>query len=459
MIAYMAFSDLLFIFRFLPVFFLVYYLAPAVTRRFILLCASFVFYAMGDRYFFLLLLVSTLVNHALGKDVFRKKKGVFAAVVLLDVLLLVAFKMLGAFVDTRFLPVGISFYTFKMISYQADLFRGVIKEPPSALDTATYFTLFPQIVSGPIMRFSGMLDTGADKDFYVDPFHLKAGEYLSRLEEGAFYFIMGLSFKVLLAYHFAMCWNAIGTIGYGHLSTPLAWIGVLCYSLNLYYDFWGYSLMASGICIAIGFPFVENFRHPYAATGVADYYRRWHITLGAWFRDYVYIPLGGSKKGALRTLVNLFAVWLLTALWHGLTLNFLIWGGVLFVLIVWEKLVLSHVPVLHKFFGRLHVLFFIPLTWIVFALDKTSYLTAYFHRLFPFAHLPANVYVRDYVQIMQNYSVFFIFGLVLLVPAVFHSLKTLRRHPVIVCMLVVLFWMSVYSLVGSSGNPFMYFRF
>ena len=455
----MAFSDLLFIFRFLPVFLLAYYFTPAVMRRFILLCASFVFYAMGDRYFLLLLAVSTLVNHVLGKDVFRKKKGVFAAVVLLDVSLLVAFKILGAYVDTSLLPVGISFYTFKMISYQADLFRGTVAEPPSLTDTATYFTLFPQIISGPIMRFSGMLDTGADADVYVDPFHLRAGEYLARLEEGAFYFILGLAFKVLLADHFAMCWNAIGTIGYGHLSTPLAWIGVLCYSLNLYYDFWGYSLMASGICVAIGFPFVENFRHPYAATGVADYYRRWHITLGAWFRDYVYIPLGGSKRGGGRTFLNLFVVWFLTALWHGLTLNFLIWGMALFVLIAWEKLVLSRVSFLHAILGRFHVLFLVPLTWIVFALEKPAYLSAYFHRLFPFARLPANVYVRDYVQILQNYSVYFLFGLVLLVPAVFHSIQKLRRHPVIVVMLLVLFWMSVYSLVASSGNPFMYFRF
>ena len=455
----MAFSDLLFIFRFLPVFLLAYYFTPAFMRRFVLLCASFVFYAMGDRYFFLLLVVSTLVNHVLGKDVFQKKKGVFLTVVALDVLLLVAFKLLGAFVNTSLLPIGISFYTFKMISYQADLYRGKITEAPSALDTLTYFTLFPQIISGPIMRFSGMLDTGADADVYVDPFHLRPREYFLRLEEGAFYFIMGLSFKVLLADHFAMCWNAIGTIGYGHLSTPLAWIGVLCYSLNLYYDFWGYSLMAEGICVAIGLPFVENFRHPYAATGVADFYRRWHITLGAWFRDYVYIPLGGSKKGGGRTFFNLLVVWLLTALWHGLTVNFLIWGMALFVLIVWEKLVLSRVPFLHRLFGRIHVLVLVPLTWIVFALEKTSYLTAYFHRLFPFARLPANVYLRDYVPVLQNYSVYFIFGLVLLVPAVFHSLTASRRHPAIVLLLVALFWMSVYSLVGSSGNPFMYFRF
>ena len=455
----MSFSDLLFIFRFLPVFLILYYLVPGMLRRYLLLGASLLFYALGDIRFFMLLIAATLANYVIGKEVYYRRKSSFILILLLDTALLAGFKSLGAFAGSVFIPVGISFYVFKMISYQSDLYRGKMVDAPSAIDAATYFSMFPQMISGPIMRFADYADTGADRDVMVDPFHLTRREYMPRLEEGAFYFISGLALKVILADHLAMCWNAIGTIGYAHLSTPLAWIGVLCYSLNLYFDFWGYSLMASGICLALGFPFIENFHHPYAAGSVTDFYRCWHMTLGSWFRDYIYIPLGGSRKGGFRTFFNLLVVWLLTALWHGFSLNFLIWGMTLFVLIVWEKYVLSRVRILHAVLSRFHVLVLVPLTWIPFALGKTTHLIGYFHRLFPFARIPANVFEYDYVEILRNYTVFFLAGIVLLIPQVFETLKYNRKHPVVVILLLALFWVSVYSLVGSAGNPFMYFQF
>lgn len=453
----MSFSDLQMIFRFLPLFLAIYYVVPPYFRRGVLLIGSLFVYATGDLRYLPLLISSVIFNYFLGLDCLRGKKGSLALTILMDAGLLIAFKSLGAFVSLSFLPVGISFYTFKMISYQCDLYRGRIASAPSFIDTAAYFTLFAQIVSGPIMRYEDYArNTSYRRKRKDDP---NRPSMVACMEEGAFYFCLGLSFKVLIADHLAQCWHAIGTIGYAHVSVPLAWMGVVVYPLNLYFDFWGYSLMAAGVGVALGFPFVENFHHPYAARGVADFYRRWHMTLGSWFRDYIYIPMGGSRAGAGRTFINLFVVWLVTGLWHGLTLNFLIWAGVLFVLIVWEKYVLAHVPALMKVLGRVHVLLFVPLTWMPFALGKLSYLTGYMRCLFPFIDKPTNVYTHDYVTLLDNYLPFILAGLVLLVPQVFDTLKRHHKNPLVALICLTLFWASVYSLAGKAGNPFMYFRF
>ncbi|MBR0164093.1 MAG: MBOAT family protein [Lachnospiraceae bacterium] len=456
----MSFSDLSFIFRFLPLFLVTYYIAPAYLRRFVLLCASLLFYALGDAHYFALLIFLTIVNHLLGIQAAAHRRIFCALAVILDAELLIAFKLLGTALGASFLPVGISFYTFKMISYQVDLYRGKVSPRPTPLDTATYFTLFAQVTSGPIMRYPeyaasvlwhpSALMSAKDRRLFC----------LDRLEDGAFYFCTGLAFKVLIADHLAMCWRQIGTIGYAHLSTPLAWIGVLCYALNLYFDFWGFSLMASGLTCALGFSFIENFHHPYAAKGVADFYRRWHMTLGSWFRDYVYIPLGGSRKGAFFTIRNLLLVWIMTALWHGISVTFLIWGMVLFLLIVLEKYVTSRLPgILSSCLMRLHVWVLVPLSWIPFAMNSFDHLGGYMHRLFPFAHLPANVYAKDYVSVVQNYWPFLLAGLVFLIPAVYDTMEKKRRHPLTAIVLLAAFWCSVYSLAGTDANPFMYFRF
>ena len=454
-----SFSDLQFIFRFLPVFLAVYYISPAEYRRLILLVASLFFYALGDTRFFVVLMVASIVNHLLGRDVRQHKRHALTLAVTLDLLLLLTFKALGATVSSSLLPVGISFYLFKMISYQADLFRGEIPSDPAPVDAVAYFSMFPQVVSGPIMRYHDF--SRASFLFPADRTH--PGEHrrsrLSFLEDGAFYFCLGLACKVLIADHLSYAWQAIGTIGYAYLSTPLAWLGVVIYSLNLYFDFWGYSLMAGGIGVAMGFPFIENFHHPYAAKSVSEFYRRWHMTLGKWFRDYVFIPMGGSRVHPVRVLFNLFSVWLLTALWHGFSLTFLIWGMSLFVLIAWEKFVLTHIPPLYRVLGRFHVLVLVPLTWIPFAVGNWSYMISYFQRLFPFSDVPANVYAQDYIPVLQQHWLFLLTGLCGLFPAVYRFLRNNRKHPVVVLFLLCVFWLSVYSLSNAGNNPFMYFRF
>ncbi len=456
-----SFAGLEFIFRFLPVFLIIYYIVPVKYRDVALLFGSFVFYAVGDPFFVLLLVGLTLLNYFVGKSMKQlsegfkvhnwqkiKQRKLFITIVALDVAVLVLFKVLCTFVDNSLLPLGISFYIFKMISYQADLYKGEIWEKPDLKSTALYFTMFPQIVSGPIMRYNEG-ESGEKRDYS-----------LSRFEEGLTYFVAGLGMKVLLADRLAILWNDLQMIGFQSISTPLAWFGAAGYSLQLYFDFWGYSLMASGLLVMFGFDFIENFNHPYASKSIGEFYRRWHMTLGSFFRDYVYIPMGGSRCRKSRLVFNLFVVWLLTGIWHGNGVNFIIWGMVLFVLIVLEKLFygkkLSSIPVL----GNLYVLFLIPLTWVIFAVTDLKQLGIYFGRLFPFiggAGIAVNT--KDILMYMQNYGILFLAGILLCIPAVFSFMEKHRKNPVVVLLLAAVFWYSVYYLSCNAGNPFMYLKF
>ncbi len=244
------------------------------------------------------------------------------------------------------------------------------------------------------------------------------------------------------------------------ISTPLAWLGAAGYSLRLYFDFWGYSLMASGILVMLGYNFIENFNHPYASKSISEFYRRWHITLGSWFRDYVYIPMGGSRCGRGRLFLNLAVVWLLTGIWHGNGVNYVIWGVVLGVLIIGEKFVygkyLDKIPVL----GSLYVLFLIPLTWVVFAITDLKQLGVYFGRLFPLiGGAGISVNQQDIIRYGQNYWIYFAAGIVLCIPGVFRFFEKHKKNPAAILLLAVVFWYSVYFLSSSAGNPFMYLNF
>ena len=377
------FNSLTFLFRFFPVFLAIYYLTPARFREIVLFFGSIAFYAMGAGYMALGLTALTIINYVLGQMVFSADKGglkdrnrkAFYAAVFIDAGSLILFKVLSGLTDKVVLPLGFSFYLFKMISYQADLFRGEITRRPDIIDTVVYFTMFPQVTQGPIMRWNNVGFEKRERTVSAKAF-----------SDGLFFFVLGLGMKVLLADRLSLLWNELEKIGYESISTPLAWMGAVGYSMRLYMDFWGYSLMAAGIGMMLGFHFVVNFLHPYWACGVADFYRRWHLTLGTWFRDYIYIPLGGSRKGVLRTIRNLVVVWLLTGLWHGITPNFLLWAGILVILIIWEKYVAAGLIDAMPLIGHLHVWFFVPLTWVVFAIPDMRGLKNYFmsHRFYFF---------------------------------------------------------------------------
>ncbi len=456
-----SFSSLAFLFRFLPVFLILYFVMPVKYRDMVLLIGSIIFYAVGEPVFILALMAVTLFNYFMGERMWKlnegfqlsdwqkkRRKRCMIEAVILDVAILAAFKGLAVFVDNSLLPMGLSFYIFKMISYQVDTLRGEIWSKPKFRQAALYFTMFPQVVSGPIMRYN---EGGFDGKRMYDP---------EQFEEGLKLFVIGLGMKVLLADRLAILWNDLQMIGFQSISTALAWFGAFGYSLRLYFDFWGYSLMASGLMVMLGFDFIENFDHPYASKSISEFYRRWHVTLGNWFRDYVYIPLGGSRCRKGRLIFNLAVVWLITGIWHGNGFNYVIWGAVLGLLIILEKLfygeILKKVPVL----GNLYVLALIPLTWVVFAITDLKQLGIYFGRLFPFiggAGIAVNQ--QDIVKYSQNYSVYFIAGILLCIPAVSEFYIKHKNNPLIVLSLAGIFWLSIYFLSSSAGNPFMYLNF
>ncbi|MBP3825170.1 MAG: MBOAT family protein [Butyrivibrio sp.] len=450
------FSDLNFIFRFLPVFLMAFYLTPVRFRTWTLLFGSLLFYAVGDLRMFPALLAAVIVNFLFAKAQFgEKSKSLLFFVLAIDAGMLIEFKILGQYVDKSLLPIGISFYIFKMISYQMDVYRGKVEKDASFVDVAAYFCMFPQVVSGPIMRFDKYLENTALRE------KTSLGRIAESIEDGLRFFVAGLAMKVLLADHLAMLWKDIGTIGYESISTPLAWLGAVTYSLELYFDFWGYSLMAAGIGVMIGFPFITNFDHPYGSGSVSEFYRRWHATLGSWFRDYIYIPLGGSRKGEARTVFNLLVVWLVTSFWHGITLNFIIWGLSLCFLIICERLfVLKKLPApLSRFVGRVNVLILIPLTWVVFAISDFDMLGIYFSRLFPFAGSGIAVNQGDFLKNIGIYWTILLPSLLLLIPKVYDFWVNRRNRWIFNILWIILFWACIYSLAGAAGNPFMYYKF
>lgn len=455
------FAGMEFIFYFFPVFLLIYHLIPIKYKDVVLLLGSYLFYASGDLKYVLLLLLLTLCNYFMGQQIHKLSEGYkmhswqrterkkkLAFIISLDVTVLLVFKMLAVFVDSSLFPLGLSFYLFKMISFQVDYYRGEIFEKTSFLSVAVYFSLFPQVISGPIMRYNE--GTEPQNRIYC----------LSQLEDGMKYFAAGLGMKVLLADRLAILWNDLQMIGYQSISTPLAWLGAAGYSLQLYFDFWGYSLMASGILVCLGFDFIENFHHPYASGSIGEFYRRWHMTLGRFFRDYVYIPLGGSRCRKNRLILNLMIVWLITGLWHGNGLNYLLWGAVLGLFIMLEKLFygerLKKLPVL----CNLYVLFLIPLTWVIFAITDLHQLLIYFGRLFPvFGGTGIAVNTGDFLKYAGTYGKLFLAGGLLCIPGVFDFLEKHRKNPLVIAGLLLIFWYSVYFMASSGENPFLYFQF
>ena len=460
------FAGIDFIFRFLPFFLLIYCLAPSRFRDAVLFAGSLVFYASGARFFVLLLLALVFVNFAFGDALWVMPglahrawhRRLLFMIVAFDIFVLVLFKALALFLSASIFPLGLSFFIFKMMSYQADMYNGQIQKRPGFLQTAAYFTMFPQITQGPIMRFGqGWAERPTNirrrREF------IERSVSLQKVEDGLIFFAMGLGMKVLIADRLGILWNEIVKIGFESISTPLAWMGAFGYSMQLYFDFWGYSLMAGGIGLMLGFRFIQNFSHPYAANGVADFYRRWHATLGSWFRDYIYIPLGGSRGDTLITVRNLMVVWLLTGFWHGGTLNFIIWGLVLGLIILWEKFVVKGLIERFPFIGHLHVIILIPLTWVIFAITNLKDLATYFSRLFPFFGAGIAVNKGDFLKYLAIYWPFFLVSVVLCLPITYNMVVWKRDKWQVIVPLFVIFWVSVYFSSISAGNPFMYFSF
>ena len=461
----MSFSDLTFLFYFLPLFFAVYYLVPFRCKNAVLVLGSAAFYFLGAGARDALLLGASVLFHfclarAMDGKTVRARKALLLFGLCADLFGLVYFKYaafllenLGKLTGQTFspvhlaLPLGVSFYLFQSAGYLIDVYRGARAER-NPVDFSAFVLAFPQLTMGPILRYDEW--RGALKERTI-----ARGDVLLGFE----CFAVGLCFKVLLADQLAPLWASLERIGYGYLSTPLAWLGAASYSLQLYFDFSGYSLMAMGLGQMMGLRVPRNFDLPYTARSVSEFYRRWHITLGTWFRDYLYIPLGGSRRGKARTALALTVVWVFTGLWHGASWNFVLWGVMLLAFILLEKFCIGSFLREHRLLSHLYLLFVIPQTWVVFRITKLSDIGAYFSRLFPFFGTHSAVSAQDALKLLSSCWWLLLLSVLFCLPQPRRFYEKHRGTLLIDLPLFVLFWVCVYFIATSSGNAFLYSRF
>lgn len=461
----MSFSDLTFLFYFLPLFFAVYYLVPFRCKNAVLVLGSAAFYFLGAGARDALLLGASILFHfclarAMDGKTVRARKALLLFGLCADLFGLVYFKYaafllenLGKLTGQTFslvhlaLPLGVSFYLFQSAGYLIDVYRGARAER-NPVDFSAFVLAFPQLTMGPILRYDEW--RGALKERMI-----ARGDVLLGFE----CFAVGLCFKVLLADQLAPLWASLERIGYGYLSTPLAWLGAASYSLQLYFDFSGYSLMAMGLGQMLGLRVPRNFDLPYTARSVSEFYRRWHITLGTWFRDYLYIPLGGSRRGKARTALALAVVWVFTGLWHGASWNFVLWGVMLLAFILLEKFCIGSFLREHRLLSHLYLLFVIPQTWVVFRITKLSDVGAYFSRLFPFFGTHSAVSAQDALKLLSSCWWLLLLSVLFCLPQPRRFYEKHRGTLLIDLPLFVLFWVCVYFIATSSGNAFLYSRF
>lgn len=471
----MVFSSIAFIMYFMPVFFLVYYILPASYKNAWLFLASLGFYYYGVRGnpgYLLLMIMSVVVNFVAGKLIAaqktkRARKAWLVVGVVYDLGWLILFKYLGFLIENLnalfgamhvkvqletwnlILPIGISFYTFQIISYLVDVYRRETKAEKSLISLGTYLCMFPQLIAGPIVNYH----------LIQEQLH-KRKHSMEKVESGLKVFALGLAYKVLLANRVGHLWTEVTAIGYESISTPLAWMSIVAYSLQLYFDFYGYSLMAIGLGRMMGFDFPQNFNYPYMAVSMTDFWRRWHMTLGGWFREYVYIPLGGNRGGFAKTVRNMFVVWLLTGLWHGASWNFVLWGLLLFVLLFVEKAGLGKVLERHKVLGHIYMILWIPLSWLVFVITDLSQLGIYLQKLFPFFGSTGTVLFQgDYLKYGKTYGIYLVLGILFATGVQEKLLKKNKNRLWVILLLLALFWASVYCMYLGMDDPFLYFRF
>ena len=481
----MVFSDLFFIFAFIPSFALLYILASLIdkkmktspdtpynrTKNWVLVLFSLLFYAWGEPVYVFLMLFSVLVNFIAGRVIDRSDRHRKMALVIgliCNILILGVFKYLGFFgsiladlgisvaLPTLALPIGISFYTFQSISYLIDVYRRESPAQKRYADLLLYISMFPQLIAGPIVRYDTVATEITDR-------HVTAND----VADGAFRFLVGLGKKVIIANQLSEVADQFLVGGIGNLSTTGAWVGILAFTLQIYFDFSGYSDMAIGIGRCLGFHFKENFNHPYCCNSITDFWRRWHMSLGSFFRDYVYIPLGGNRR---HQAWNIFVVWFLTGMWHGASWNFIIWGVYFGFIVAVEKYTILRLknrmftPLLH-----LYSLILVVIGWGIFYFEDFSQMTVFFHSFFGLGETFTDF--ASQVAVMDKFWLF-LFALVLCMPVrkliADTTERILKNHSIMlngailvgrtVLSLAVLV-LSVALLVGATNNAFLYTRF
>lgn len=472
----MLFSSLTFLFIFLPLVCFLYFLVKKrMYKNIVLLMFSLVFYAWGEPKYIFLMILTILTSYIFGLlihkfDKEKKKKAkkitfILSVVVILSSLIFFKYtnfifdninSLFGSniVIDKIILPIGISFYTFQILSYVIDLYRNKIKVQKNICNLALYVTLFPQLIAGPIVRYETVEDELANRK-----------ETFEGFSNGLKRFIMGLGKKVIISNNVAILADFVfdNALTYNNeMGTLMIWLGAIAYSLQIYYDFSGYSDMAIGLGEMFGFHFLENFNYPYISKSITDFWRRWHISLSSWFRDYIYIPLGGNRVKKLRHIFNIFVVWALTGLWHGAAWNFIIWGLYFGIILIIEKFLLGKLlNKLPKLLQWIYAIIFIVIGWVIFRANNLTEIGYIVKKLFDFSS-------TDFVALLSinNFStslVYMVIGIILMFP-IYPKIKEKLGDKtwyqwVEVFFCIGLLLLCILFLVSSSYNPFIYFRF
>lgn len=470
----MIFSSIFFLFIFLPVTLLLYYLVPWKLKNLVLLLTSLVFYAWGEPVYIFLMLFSIVFNYLSGIEIDARKEDdnptwlriSFWFTVAVNLGVLGFFKYYGFLLDNLnavlpfhipyrelALPIGISFYTFQTLSYIIDVYKGVVPVQRNFISFGVYVTMFPQLIAGPIVQYSDIDAQLADRKLTMYKFG-----------EGVTWFLQGLGKKVLLANNIGMLFDTILALAPGNRSVLTAWIGCLAYTLQIYYDFSGYSDMAIGLGKMLGFEFVRNFEYPYISKSVTEFWRRWHISLGTWFREYVYIPLGGNRVSILKHIRNILVVWMLTGIWHGAAWNFVFWGLYYGILLLAEKFllgpVMEHIPgFIRQFITFILVMF----GWVLFFSPTLSGAVVYLGNMFG---INGNGFIDSAgIYYLTTNLLLLVICLICSTPFVWKRFRRLvlkRGNMPGIAITVVytgIFLLSVAYLVNATYNPFLYFRF
>ncbi len=457
-----VFSSIAFIFYFLPLVLICYYLSPYRLKNLVLFIFSLLFYAWGEPLYIFIMIFSIFSDyiHAIIIDNNRgniKSKIALISSIIINLSLLAFFKYSDFLISIYnnisnnnvpllniILPIGISFYTFQTMSYSIDVYRNEAPVQKNIISLASYVTLFPQLVAGPIVRYSDIANDLNSRTHNFD-----------KLYDGICRFIIGLSKKVILANNLGVIWFSIKSSNYNNLSISTAWLGIICFTLQIYFDFSGYSDMAIGLGKMFGFSFLENFNYPYISKSITEFWRRWHISLGIWFRDYVYIPLGGNRCAKLRWLFNIIVVWFLTGLWHGASFNFILWGLYFGFILILEKLfLLKKLKSLPNIISHVYVITLILISFVLFDITSLSDVFKYYKAMFNFNNV---LFDKTFLYYLIPNISLLIIGILASTPIFknIFSKYTILKFITLILGLII----STSFLVDSTFNPFLYFRF
>lgn len=471
MVKFLVFSSLSFLFWFLPIFLGVYFITPKKVKNFILFIFSLIFYAWGEPIYICLMLFSTVFDYINGLLIERFGLNTKGSKVVLIIAMIGNLGLLGVFKYFDFfmgslnnvfglslpflnvaLPIGISFYTFQTMSYTIDVYRGVVPAQHNIITFGSYVTMFPQLIAGPIVQYKTVERELNSRSVGLEDVYI-----------GVRRFLIGFVKKVFLANNIGFLWSEI--LGsYSNLSSLTLILGLICFAFQIYFDFSGYSDMAIGLGRMLGFKFLENFNYPYISKSITEFWNRWHISLSSWFKEYVYIPLGGNRKGLKRQIINISIVWLLTGFWHGASWNYVLWGIYYGILLIIEKCfllkILKDKP---SWISHLYTLFFVVIGWGLFAIEDFNILINYFENI---VINPNGFIGSDIFYYLKNYTLLIVICIISSVnwgKMLYEKIKESKYSKIVIVivdiLLIICFILSLAMLVSSTYNPFLYFRF